>query len=65
MKLGCKGGRMPYNTRLDGRSPTNKHISIKDDDGLVVAIIEATGKTADLSVSTAHGYKVEKESKDA
>lgn len=56
---------MPYNTRLDGRSPTNKHISIKDDDGLVVAIIEATGKTADLSVSTAHGYKVEKESKDA
>jgi glutamine cyclotransferase len=51
---------MPYNTRLDGRSPTNKVISIKNDSGLVVATIEATGKSADLAVTTSDGYKVEK-----
>jgi hypothetical protein len=52
---------MPYNTRLDGRSPSNKAIYIKDSSGELVATVEATGKSADLAITTEEGYKVDKE----
>ncbi len=51
---------MPLHTRIDGRSPTNKILEVKDELGRVVATIEATGKTADLSIDTSYGYYVEK-----
>lgn len=49
---------MPFNTRIDGRSPTNKELHIKDSLGKTVAIIVATDKSAHLSIDALHGYEV-------
>ena len=51
---------MPLCTRLDGRSKANRVLVVKDDEGKVVARVEAVGRSAELSITTELGHTIEK-----
>ena len=51
---------MPLCTRLDGRSPKNRVVCIKDAEGAIVAIVRVASKSVDLVIDTKDGHYAEK-----